>query len=160
MNSSRIHAQISFYAGVGMTLAGNGLAAAPDGLISLGIGLSAPLALLLVFEMTTRTPAKPSRRRWHHRAGRIVPCLAIMGLTGWMSFGHLWTLAIEHGQSGWWAVLPDALMVVASSVLRDAPASRTRRAAEPTAPAPEPVTLALPAPAPASRGRKCPAGCR
>lgn len=131
MFSNRTPAHLALYSGVAMTLIGNGLTAVPDGPISIAIGVSSPLALLLVWEMTARTPAKPSRRRWWHRAQRIVPSLAIMALTAWMSFGHLYALAVAHGQSGWWALLPDALMIVASSVLRDAPAVRKPRQGKP-----------------------------
>lgn len=125
----RGYAKASMWAGIIATLGGN--AAAADWSDPLGVVISAfpAAALALVFEMTTRGKAIPSRNRWRHKAMRLAPSLVIMAISAWCSYGHLYHVAAEHGQHGLgaylMAALPDAMMLLSAAVLRDMPQTRT-----------------------------------
>lgn len=133
--TSRGYAKITMWIGIVTTLGGN--AAAADWNDSLGVLISMlpAISLAAVFEMTTRGRAIPSRRRWYHRAARLLPSLAIMGIAAYTSYGHLLTTALAHGQHGLaarlMALLPDAMMLLATVVLKDSPQARATTATAP-----------------------------
>lgn len=152
----RTYAVATMYAGMVATLAGNAATADWSSPIAVVIAAFPALALFLTFEMVMRSRPNPSKRRWYHHTMRLVPAVAIMSGAAYVSVGHLVELAHTHGQHGakaWvFALLPDAMMLLAAVVLKDSPQART-------APARKPATAkaAAPAPAPAKTPAKAPA---
>jgi hypothetical protein len=146
----RTYATVTMYTGMVATLAGNALAADWADPVAVVISAFPALALFVVFEMVIRSKANPSRRRWYHVAMRLIPAVGIMGIAAWTSFGHLVAVAQAHGQHGanayLIALLPDAMMILATVVLKDSPQTRTgaRKAAAVAAPAPAPAKVAKP----------------
>lgn len=126
--TARTYANVTMYVGMISTLAGNALAADWSDPIGVVISAFPALALLVVFEMVVRSKANPSRRRWYHQAMRIVPAAVIMGIAAKTSYGHLLQVSVDHGQHGLnaylMAALPDAMMILATVVLKDSPATR------------------------------------
>jgi hypothetical protein len=142
--SPRTYATVTMYTGMVATLAGNALAADWSDPVAVVISAFPALALFVVFEMVIRSKANPSRRRWFHVAMRLVPAVGIMGIAAWASYGHLLHVAQAHGQTGvnayLMAALPDAMMILATVVLKDSPQPRGTTAATRKAPARKPAT--------------------
>lgn len=154
----RTYAVATMYSGMIATLAGNALAADWSDPVGVVISAFPAFALFVVFEMVLRSKANPSRRRWYHHAMRMVPAVIIMFIAAKTSYGHLLTVAHAHGQHGidayLMAALPDAMMILATVILKDSPATRT------TAARTAPATRKAPAKAPAKaapKPRKAPA---
>ena len=154
----RTYAVATMYTGMVATLGGNAATADWSDPIAVVLAAFPALALFLTFEMVMRVRPNPSKRRWYHHTMRLVPAVAIMGGAAYVSVGHLVQLAHDHGQHGaaaWvFALLPDAMMLLAAVVLKDSPQTRTapaRRPATRTAtapaakPAPKPTDKAAPA---------------
>lgn len=135
----RTYATATMYTGMIATLAGNALAADWSDLVGVIISAFPAFALFVVFEMVVRSKANPSRRRWYHVAMRMVPAVVIMAIAAKTSYGHLLAVAETHGQHGLnaylMAALPDAMMILATVILKDSPATRGTGTAARKAPA-------------------------
>lgn len=131
----RTFAYVTMYTGMAATLAGNALAANWSDPIAVVISALPAFALFVVFEMTTRSKAVPSRRRWYHKAMRLTPSIAIMAIAAKLSLAHLMHVAEAHGYHGTdallLALLPDAMMLLAAVILQDSPQTRTTAAPRP-----------------------------
>lgn len=136
----RTFAYVTMYTGMVATLAGNALAADWSDTIAVIMSALPALALFVVFEMTTRSKAVPSRRRWYHKAMRLIPSVVIMATAAKLSLGHLMHVAEAHGHHGTDAVLlallPDAMMLLAAVILQDSPQTRTTATPAPAKKAP------------------------
>ncbi len=145
----RTYATLTMYTGMAATLAGNALAADWSDPVGVVISAFPAFALFVVFEMVIRSKANPSRRRWYHKAMRLVPALVIMGIAAKVSLGHLIHVAETHGQHGTNAILfgllPDAMMILAAVVLKDSPQTRTTPVPATRKPAAKKATAKAPA---------------
>lgn len=87
---------------------------APANPISQAIAAWPPLALFGGIELISRIP---SSNRWLS-AGRILATLAVAGVAGSISYGHMIGTVEKYGEAGWqasiWPISVDGLMIVAS----------------------------------------------
>lgn len=145
----RTYATATMYTGMIATLAGNALAADWSDIVGVIISAFPAAALFVVFEMVVRSKANPSRRRWYHVAMRMIPAVVIMGIAAKVSYGHLLVVAQAHGQHGvnayLMAALPDAMMILATVILKDSPATRTTTARKAPAATKAPAARKAPA---------------
>jgi hypothetical protein len=144
----RTYATVTMYTGMIATLAGNALAADWSDPIAVVISAFPAFALFVVFEMVIRSKANPTRNAWYHKAMRTIPAMVIMGIAAKVSYGHLLAVAEAHGQHGMnaylIAALPDAMMILATVVLKHSPQTRTT-AARPATPKAAPAAKKSPA---------------
>jgi hypothetical protein len=140
--------------GVAASVAGNVLHAQPS-LVGRAIAAWSPLALLLTVELISRVPV----HRPALSAVRMLSTAAIAGIAAWVSYGHMVSVALRHGEQPASAhLLPlsvDGLVVVASISLVEIAArlTHTHRGAVDiagpiAAPVPEPERKPMPEPEP------------